>query len=181
MSFRAHIEAIKSEESLKGARIMFFGERNVGHEIGHFQRVLAEYEMTYTYKQRADRDYGIWTDDGMKMAYAMAAQREMAKGCVHYYKNMVCSNRELDANTRKEVTIRDFQEQASRYRLVSSAPRTAHSTAKVTVSGKVGKDGRLNNNFNDDLFFAFTGALGVHDLLVTKRLENMDYSLVPAP
>lgn len=173
--FKDHIEGLKKHVWTRNARICFFGERNVGHEIGHMQHVLANYDNTWTYKQNPERDFGIWTDQEAKLSYAFAAQLEFAKGNVYYLENLVCTNAFLAPATRTEDTIKEFESQAARYKLISSNPKTPHSRASLAVSGKVGKNGKLNAGFNDDLFFAFTGAVGVHDKILRRQLENVNY------
>lgn len=174
--FKDHIEGIRKHPWTKNAKICFFGERNVGHEIGHMQHLLANYNNTWTYKQKTDRDFGIWTDEEAKLSYAFSAQLEFAKGNVYYLENLVCANASLDISTRREDTIKEFESQAARYKLISSDPKSPHSKARLTVSGKVGKNGKLTAGFNDDLFFAFTGAVGVHDKILRRQLENVNYN-----
>lgn len=177
---RDHIVGLKKNPWTKNSYILFFGERNVGHEIGHMQRIISEYDRTYTYKQ-PEKQFGIWTGAVEKISYAMATRREMAKKCVYYADAMVCTNRNYLETERRKKSVAEFEDQARRYRFITSKPKTAHSNAKLTVSGKVGKDGNINGSFNDDLFFAFTAAIGVHDKMLLKELPGMDYSLYKEP
>jgi hypothetical protein len=176
--FKDFIDAIKKNKWTSCAKILFFGERNTGHEIGHMSRLLSQYSNTYSYRQKTNRDFGIWTDNALKISFAMAARLEVAKGNIYYMDDLICTNRFAKCVGPKKVDEikHELESQAARYKFVATNPKSPHSIPRITVTGKTGKSGVVNSAFNDDLVFAFTGAIGIHEKLLLRQLENMDWS-----
>jgi hypothetical protein len=177
--FRDFILAIKKHEWLCDAKILFFGERNTGQEIGHLTDILFDYDNVFSYKQKENRNFGIWTNDEIKISYAMAARLEISKGNVYVMVNMISANRfmDVDPDKRADAMFDMLEDQGLRYKILSNKPKNPHSGVKMTVTGKVGKNMIRNSSFKDDLIFTLTALIGIHEKLLTRDLENMDWGV----
>lgn len=141
--------------------------------------ILLDFNNVFSYKQKENRNFGIWTNNEIKIAYAMAARLEVAKGNVYIMDGMISGNRYMDIEpeNRRDFMLKELEEQGLRYRILSTKPKSPHATVKMTISGKCGKNGVRNPSFKDDLIFTFTALIGIHEKLLIRELENMDWSV----
>lgn len=177
--FRKFINSIKKHEWLCDGKILFFGERNTGMEIGHLTDILLEFSNVFSYRQKENRSFGIWTHNEIKIAYAMAARLEVSKGNVYIMDGMISGNRymAMEPDEKYDYMLKELEEQGMRYRVISNKPKSPHSGVRMTISGKCGKSGVRNPAFKDDLIFSFTALIGIHEKLLTRELENMDWTV----
>lgn len=138
------------------------------------------------------KDYGWWTDYSSKVKYAFKvsqlqinfklilkkARSLIALDNVFIMKDFICANPFVDEHTRRDVLDSKFREQVQRFRVVTTKPKEAHSIPRVTVSGKVDKDGKISGSHQDDLMMAFCMNLYVWEQLMERAVPNFDYQTV---
>ncbi len=172
------MHALWANPCLKHAWLIFCAERNTGHESGF----LARYFLSLGSKklcaiaEREDGDYGWWTTGVSKPEYGYAARFQMINRSVCYMKDFVCANPWLKSNERRQITKTKFEEQMRRYGPVEIAPKTALSTSRVGISGKVDKDGKISKMHTDDLMMVFTMAMHIWNRLLEKKVPNINYN-----
>jgi hypothetical protein len=175
---REHFKAIRAHPTFRNANILFFPERNTGHEGGHMELILREVDSnrSFTYKERQDRDYGINTSRERKLMCADRARVAMAQDCVHYLSDMITVNTEHenhDVNERREAMKQEFEKQMARYKYIKKNRKTDFEQARYTVSGKTDKYGNITTAANDDLMVCFCYLIAINELLAIRQLPGM--------
>jgi hypothetical protein len=177
----AHFSAIKMHPYFSRANIVFIPERNTGHEGGHMKLIADKYGA-YTYRERQDRDYGMWTDPQNKIDSADRARVAMAEGSVHLMKDFITVNpfhEKTNETERRTAMVDEFLNQLMRLRFVYNKSKTPFGKNQKAVSGKTDKNGNITSGVNDDLAVCFCFLILINQLIITKELKDMDYSCCP--
>jgi len=177
----AHLSAIKRHPAFSRANIVFFPERNTGHEGGHMKLIVDKFGG-YTYRERSDRDFGIWTSEETKKNSAERARAAMAEGSVYLMDDFITVNQmhdKKDESERRKAMKEEFEHQLLRYKYVYSQTKTPFGKSKYTISGKTDKNGGISSSVNDDLAVCFCFLILINELIATNQLINMDYSYCP--
>jgi hypothetical protein len=138
-------------------------------DLHHKNIGVAQYDHT---------DYGWWTDNAAKVKYGYKTRELMMLGCVTFMQDWICINPWIKADERKRSTLSKFTEQVKRYRPVATTPSEPHSTGRITLSGKVDKDGKISGTFKDDIMVALTMNLYLWEELSLRRVPNFNYKAV---
>lgn len=174
--FNEFLSGIRKHPWLEHAWIMFVAEKNTGHESGHLVRELRKMQRIYAIRQNNNVEYGWWTDNKAKVSYAHAARAKMAENSVFMMHEVVCKNPWVQPeDVRRRKVIEKFYDQMSRYQLIEMEPHSAATPARVTVSGKVDPEGRMQKGKNDDLFFTFTMNIGIWKEITERNIPTMPY------
>lgn len=177
---RAFFDGLRRHPWLAGAWIVFVMERNTGHEAGHVSNLLLTRDTrAVAVRQKANKDYGWWTSNDMKIGYAAAGRTRLRTKSVAMLGSMVCTNpfadsEKTDDDLRSDMRA-ELSQELSRVREVSTRSDNPLATSRTTVSGKVGEDGKVMHGQNDDLFITFCMACFFTSMFIEERIPFLDY------
>lgn len=172
------VTGLRRVEAFQSAWLVLCVERNTGHESGYLSDEFLKFSKTVAIAQHETKDYGWWTDHALKLKAAYKLRKSMAEGSLVLMKDFVCSNPWIPAEKRREKTMNKFVEQIKRYKLVENERSTPHANTKVTVSGKVDKDGKISGTFKDDIITMLGINLHLWDKLILREIPTFDYASV---
>lgn len=165
------------------AHIVVCVERNTAHEAGFLcdavREGLRHSRISFiAQNEKNPADVGWWTDAPVKTQMAYALQYVLNEDRLSYAEDMVCKNMWLDESDRLEKTKKKVMEQLPRYRITLTGLSETNPTAtpRISVSGKVDKDGKLSKGFKDDLIVSLSGNIFFYRKLYEKSLPNLNYN-----
>lgn len=171
--------AIREIECFRNSWLLFCPERNLGHEGGYLAEPFQNlHQKNVALAQYENKDYGWWTDNAAKINYAYKTREFMAMGAVRFMKDWVCTNPWIQPEERKKITKMKFEEQMKRFRPVTTNVKDPHSIPRMTISGKVDKDGKISGSFQDDLMMAFCMGIYIWHLIIMRQVMYLNYSLL---
>ncbi len=174
--FQEFMSGLRKHPWIDGAWLMFAAETNTGHESGHLVTELKKMKRVYAIREKEDGEYGWRTDNKAKVHYAWSARAKMASDAVFLMKDLVCKNPWVEKeDVRRQKVVEKFYDQMSRYQIVELAQHSAATPARVTTSGKVNQEGRIQAGKNDDLFFTFTMNLGLWEYIINRSIRTLPY------
>lgn len=177
---RAHIAALRAVPQYKRSYIIFFGEANLGLEAAH----LAEYIHTlrgrnYVYSE--SERVGVMTTHEKKEAFVSRAEDYLdMEDSIRFAEPLVCANPFL----LKKMTQRDlvnkmrktFSQQISRFKKIVYIPQNAYGKVRISYSGKVDAENKINARFKDDLMMAWLISMFYGTLFLRRKLPNIPYA-----
>lgn len=177
---RSFFVSLRSNPWLSQAWFVFVCERNTGHESGHIANVMLNFDpRSIAVKQTDTRDYGWWTSNDLKIGYAAAARTQLAHRSVMFLDDMVIDNpflsSELSSDDIRVQVKQQFIEELSRVRKIAVRHDNPMTLNRMTVSGKVGNNGKVMHGLNDDMFMTFAMAIWFTNMLIEHRLPYIDY------
>lgn len=176
---KGFVTEIRKIECFRNSWILFCPERNLGHEGGYLAQPFSElHPKNKPLAQYEEKDYGWWTDNAAKINYAYKTREIMATGGVRYMKNWVCTNPWLPPEDRRKITKTKFEEQMRRFRPVTTSVKDPHNIPRMTVSGKVDKDGKISGSFQDDLMMAFCMSIYLWHLIIMRQVLYLNYATI---
>lgn len=183
MLLGSHIVALRHHKWLETTPILFMCECNTGMAADYFVDYILKkkhYINIYPVKRESGKEgrYGIWTTADAKERYARSIREYLSTGGVFYMQGMVCANPFLEPSKRLETTRGEFEKQAARARPVGLEPKTPHGKARMGFSAKVGKDGKIVQGFNDDLFFTAAMNGQMYREYCTHEIPTIDYAFI---
>lgn len=171
--------SIREKECFRDAWLIFCPERNLGHEGGYLTQPFMEiHPKNIAVAQYTHSDYGWWTDNQGKINYGYKTRELMAMGSIRFMKDWICTNPWLSPQERKKITRSKFEEQLKRFRPVTTPVKDPQSIPRMTVSGKVDKDGKVSGTFRDDIMMAFCMNIYIWYLIMMRQVANFNYQLV---
>jgi hypothetical protein len=172
-------QAIRERPQFRDSWLVLVCERNTGHESGFLADPFKKlHPKNIAVAQYEDGDYGWWTEVGDKQKYAFKTRECMMVGAMCFMKDWICTNPWLRPEERHKTTRAKFEEQIKRVRPVMTQPKEPHSTPRMTISGKVDKEGKISGTFRDDLAMSLLINIYVGHMLQTNQVPNFPYSRV---
>lgn len=177
---------LRQNEALRNAWIIFVCERNTGYEAGSLNEVLQAVDpKNVAVRERADRDYGWWSTKNIKMAYGTTSRKALGMKSVRFMRGWVACSSYGDSKLKSPDAVRaatkeEFIIELGNVRVVNKLTTNPASNDQASISGKVGEDGKVRRDQNDDLFITFGMALFIMELYVKDRLPNFDHRRVRA-
>lgn len=151
----------------------------MGHEGGYLAKPFMDLNTkNIALSQYEEKDYGWWTDNNAKINYAYKTREFMAMGAVRYMKDWVCVNPWIKPEDRRKITKQKFEEQMKRFRPVTTSVKDPHMIPRMTVSGKVDKDGKISGAFQDDLMMAFCMGIYIWHMIIMRQVMYLNYSVL---
>ena len=161
---------------------MFVCERNTGYESGSLKAVLEEVDAANSVCvcERADRDYGWWTTNDVKIGMSTVARAALHGKTVRVLHDFVVAanftrNRNRALSDQRREVLQELFVQLSRVRSHTKQSLDPLAIGKSTVSGKLGDDGKIMPDQNDDLYITLSMALYHCRLLEHNNMPNFDY------
>lgn len=153
-------------------------ERNTGYESGRLAaKFLSNWPNTYCIKEKTSSfDYGWWTSHTSKNEYSQQLWIKMAEGAIYYMDGLICINPWMDALSRKERTVKEFEEQCSRFQAVQKPNKNPFQAPSMTTSGKVDHEGKLQEGVDDDMAMNLAMNLCVTMKIQTRSIPGVDYA-----
>lgn len=152
-------------------------ELGTGYEAGRFAARFLRRPRAYCIREhRSSADYGWRTTKISKNQYTQQLWMKMAEGAIYYLDDMVCANPWLDETSRRERTVKEFEEQVSRFQTIHKTSANPFAEPSVTTSGKVGHDGTIQQGVNDDMAMSVAMNLYITLRVQTRSIPTINYA-----
>ena len=154
---KSFITALRDHPALSSTTILWCCERNMAHEAGWTALYLQQnFNNIELIAQDGGDDYGWWTTEKEKIAYATASNLILSVGNIAYMKDPICTNPWLKKGDKTKDVKEKLQLQLTNY-----SPKL--------------KPGKNTQNKND-LAFNFTFNLYLFSQFLLRKLPGLPYN-----
>lgn len=172
---------MRKEKELKDAEVVFIIEKNLGMSAPHYTKKVLQLGNIQPICEEKNV-VGVRTDAVSKLSASNVMKRYLHKSQVFFWKKWKCSNPFFTESkyfkTAKEEVLSKLYDQLGKFRYIRYKGKTTHGRESVSVSGKVGSNGKTIDGQNDDVVIAMSLAFmwGERDIVHgLRRHRNVKF------
>ena len=168
---KRHVNALRSR--CQGSpKFVIMTESNLGLEAAHIANFFREEPRCVCLRETGPEGrFGVLTTHGRKFEFAALLEQYLMQQAITICNHVVSDD--------APGAVRQLETQLLNYRMVSSSDTTlnAFSNTRVTLSGKVGANGKITGGaMQDDLCIALQLAIFWSSYVLQRKCNFLDYN-----
>lgn len=178
--FHSFLLDLRKHPALENSHIILCGERNTGHEVHYLSDLLALFTNKSVISQKGTDDEGWWTDPFNKQRQLDDTDRAFGAGQIRFLEDWTVASgfaKQASADRRK-VVLEQFESELRRWGEHEKETDDPSRAPSVFISGRVGKDGRLERSARDDLAFSLCFNIWLNRLVRRRIAPGADYQKI---